>query len=678
MKRGKKVLKDKERRSALQLLHFCGPTLIAFILVYNLFYDMVVTPVGRLLWAAALRMSPVSYITNNNLTQLFTSPLILAAVVIILIGAAYWNLFNISAIVLCLEYGRKGQKIRLRSLIRESFLGIRHVLHPRNWPILFFAAVIVPFSNIFMASNYISQIVIPQYIEEVLLDHFVSRLLLYGVIALAAFLTLHYLFIFQYFILERVSFAQAAKKSTALIRKRHIRSAGTLVLWNLRLNLRYFLWMCLGVLAVLIPGTFIGEVYTEVAAATTLVMEYITVPILSFLIQCLGTFAQYAFISVLYYCYGEEAVKAGNSSESGGAGEADESGEAGNPGEGDGTGGSVVPVKRGFGWLIPSIMMGTAVLSALSIALGAVLIKHGDLLDMMIEEQRAEVTSHRGYSAVAPENTIPAFQAAIDSKCQYAELDVQQTRDGVVVLTHDTSLKRCTGEDVNVYDITYEELCELDAGSFFSEEYAGTRIPTLDEVIKFCKGKIKLNIEIKNNGHSPELEKETVRIIQENDFVRDCVVTSISYDSLVKVKECDPEVKTGYILAMGVGWYYDLPDVDFFSIETSFVTPGMMREIHARGKEVHAWTVDRSSDARKMLSMGVDNIITGDPEMVLEEIHGSMNRILDILTVDRSIEDLQDYVSPETYRSLLDLYQEPEGQPKEEINEKIEGILNEA
>ena len=132
---------------------------------------------------------------------------------------------------------------------------------------------------------------------------------------------------------------------------------------------------------------------------------------------------------------------------------------------------------------------------------------------------------------------------------------------------------------------------------------------------------MKLNIEIK--GATPTLEQETVRIIQENDFGDQCILTSLRYDALEKVKALDPTLKTGYIMAMGVGNYYDLAAADIFSVESTFVTADMVGALHLRGKQVHAWTIDEPANAKRMVRLGVDNLITGEPEMVHEVIQKS-------------------------------------------------------
>lgn len=196
----------------------------------------------------------------------------------------------------------------------------------------------------------------------------------------------------------------------------------------------------------------------------------------------------------------------------------------------------------------------------------------------------------------------------------------------MVVLTHDTILKRCTGLDANVHDIIYEQLRTLDASKGYSgadaAQFAGTPIPTLEEVIQLCKANgMKLNIEIK--GATPTLEQETVRIIQENDFGDQCILTSLRYDALEKVKALDPTLKTGYIMAMGVGNCYNLAAADIFSVESTFVTADMVNALHLRGKQVHAWTIDEPANAKRMIALGVDNLITGEPEMVHEVIQKS-------------------------------------------------------
>ena len=270
------------------------------------------------------------------------------------------------------------------------------------------------------------------------------------------------------------------------------------------------------------------------------------------------------------------------------------------------------------------------------------------------------VTFHRGDCTVAPENTLPAFRSAILKGGDRIELDVQMTSDGVVVVTHDSNLKRCTGKNAKVYDLTYAEVAQLDAGRWFSSRFADTRIPTLEQVLQLCRGRIGLNVEIKPSAATPALEAETVRLLREYGFdSSNCVITSQSYETLHKVKALAPEYPTGYILALGVGNYYDLPDADFFSVETTFITSGMVNAVHLRGKTVSAWTIDREKVATHMLELGVDDLITDKPDMVQ-----------DLLARNQQVDD-----SLIDFRDLLNALLHPE-QPADSSDDAEEAITD--
>lgn len=615
------------------------PTLTIFVIIYNLLYSFILKPIGRFLWFTATRFSPISYITMENLLKLLISPLVILVILIIGAGLACWTFLNIVAIVVCVQASVEGRRIHIFALFKESFRHVVRALHWRNLPILLFAVLVIPFAHIIMTTNFITKLSIPEYINETIRDHTALMILVDCVIVFAIFLTVQYMFLFQYFVLGKCSFREAARKSRELIKGHRISNFLRLIWWDFRLLIILTVYIFIFVVLYLLGLYLLSEYVSSIRFIGTLAITTFGVSLISFIATCIETFAQYVFIAVLFY----RSLQAKQAALGEGA---DNSAD-----------GIVTPTledkkaKLSTRLFLPAVVV-IGLVTSLGLSWIITAFAGPDKVAEIFLDGYPEVTSHRGYSAVAPENTLPAFQAAIDSNSQYAELDVQQTSDGVVVLTHDTNLKRCTGEDVNVYDITWEELQKLDAGSFFSEEFAGTRIPSLEEVIQMCKGKIKLNIEIKNNGHSPELEAETARIILENDFADDCVVTSISYESLEKVKEAAPELKTGYILAIGAGDYYDLPAADFFSVETTFITPGMVDAIHDRGKEVHAWTVDTEEDATKMIDADVDNIITGNPPMVQEKINDDMALLFNLLSTDDDFDSLQEYFSEEVFDRL--------------------------
>lgn len=227
------------------------------------------------------------------------------------------------------------------------------------------------------------------------------------------------------------------------------------------------------------------------------------------------------------------------------------------------------------------------------------------------------VIAHRGASGYAPENTLASMKKAIEMKADMSELDVQETADGKMIILHDGSLKRTTGVDKNIWETNYADLKGLDAGSWFSEEYKGESIPTLQEVIDLVKGKMKLNIELKTNKHEKKLAERTLKIVEDNNFLDQVVFTSFKFAEADKVKELNPKAKVGYLFSK-------LPkDVDVFtanidvlSAKYKLVDAEFVKKAKANGKEVVVWTVNKPEDMKRMIELGVDAIITNYPDIL--------------------------------------------------------------
>lgn len=239
--------------------------------------------------------------------------------------------------------------------------------------------------------------------------------------------------------------------------------------------------------------------------------------------------------------------------------------------------------------------------------------------------REVQLTAHRGASTSAPENTMPAMEAAVDQMADFAELDVQETRDGVLVLFHDSTLERIDGTRRTIRSLSWDELQQVDAGGWYSEQYSGTRIPKLEDVIEYVRGRMMLNIEIKYAGASSDLPEKVVDCIRENDFVEQCVVTSTSLSYLKRVKAADSDIYTGYILSAAYGSYYEDDAIDFISLLSSSANRKLVERVHACGKEVHVWTVNKKSELERMKMIGVDNIITDRPILAREVILGEEN-----------------------------------------------------
>ena len=223
------------------------------------------------------------------------------------------------------------------------------------------------------------------------------------------------------------------------------------------------------------------------------------------------------------------------------------------------------------------------------------------------------ITAHRGNSHQAPENTLSALSMAMVEGIDFAEIDVQQTIDGKLVVIHDFNLERLTKTcHQNIGELSSNQLRSLDVGSWFSRQYAGEKIPYLEECMDLVKGKIKLNLELKLNGHEVNLAEAVVNLISKKDWQKNCVISSFDYDILLKVKNLAPSLTVGLIINSRISNLAEL-QVNFYSVSTSYATRDFIEFAHREKKEVHVWTVNSLKEMKWFISLGVDNIITDNP-----------------------------------------------------------------
>ncbi|MBQ8987988.1 MAG: glycerophosphoryl diester phosphodiesterase membrane domain-containing protein [Lachnospiraceae bacterium] len=244
------------------------------------------------------------------------------------------------------------------------------------------------------------------------------------------------------------------------------------------------------------------------------------------------------------------------------------------------------------------------------------------------------IMAHRGFSAETPENTLPAFQKCIDEGFSAAELDVQMLADGTIIVMHDDNLKRTTGVDKNVWEVTYDEIKNLDNGAFFDPEFEGTKICTLDEAIKLAasaKDKLYLNIEIKRNGHDDGIAEKVVQIILDNNYLNYCDITSQDYSTLEEVREINPYVLTAYTSVIGIGNIESLEAADIISIQETFATYENIERIHNAGKRVFVWTINEQDTMEQLANLNVDAILTNDPRLCQEVFEGYASNAMNIV-----------------------------------------------
>lgn len=632
--------------AARSLLSSKGRVFLLFLLFYKVLTNFLFVPALQLIWALTLRFAPIRYLNNKTASRIFASPAIIGCIVVLAVLAAFWSLYEVAAMLQLLTRVRHGEPLRVGAVFRNAFCSLVRVFLPQNLPLLLYGAALIPLTNFFLAANHLTQFAVPEYLWGLLKARAANRFLFALAVLCVLALLLDGLVVLPKFLLERKSFGCAFEESLRVLCSRAGQLFALALRWMLTAAVRTGLMLLCGALLFYCVILGVGFASTAALLALSRAALLIELPFLCLLMDCAMTAAQSTLTEALY-----EVTRQSDAAQPTISGEL-----------------PTLPREQ----TVLAGMMACAALVTCGVAAVYLLFPQTQPLQSVLGLSDPVITYHRGYSSRAPENTMAAFEAALEDGCPRIELDVQMTADGVAVVTHDTSLRRCTGCNANIYDLPYVQVQQLDAGRWFHRQFTGSYIPTLEEVLALCKGKAELNIEIKPSTFTPTLEAETVRLIHAYDYGADCVVTSQSYETLCKVKELDPDITTGYILALGVGTYYDLPAADFFSVESTFITSGMVQQIHLRGKTVSAWTVNRTEDARALLSLGVDDVITDKPEMVQDLLNEDAD-------LDRNLVLMRDRL-----KELLGLTEsadsevDPDDSAIEEVLEDPEELLDQA
>lgn len=281
------------------------------------------------------------------------------------------------------------------------------------------------------------------------------------------------------------------------------------------------------------------------------------------------------------------------------------------------TAGFRLPERAGLEWIYVPWLTRWRLLALLVIGvLGATLLGASAIHGVALEDD-VQITAHRGGAMHAPENSLAAIRQAIEDRADWVEVDVQESRDGIVVVTHDSDLKRTSGFARKIWDATADELRAVDIGSYFDPRFSTERVPTLAEVLDLCRGRVKLNIELKYYGRQQRLEERVVKLVEEYGMQQDVLIMSLEQAGLRRVRELRPDWKIGLLVARSVG-NPARTDADFLAVNSAIATTPLVRAVHARGKDLHVWTVNQAAAMSILIGRGIDNLITDDPRLARE------------------------------------------------------------
>ena len=550
-------------------------------------------PAFLLMLRGSMLLTGHRYLTNGNIIRYFTNPLTIIVILAIFFVLAAYFLFEICCISIILEVSLAGKKINIPSVFYGGACKFKEAFKRQNRMLFPLYAFLYPFSNITILGLYFSNFILPEQLEHAFgnrrMFFVVAAFICLGLFAIA----ISKLFVFPNVIYSGNNYKDASVISKNLMKGKSFKVIRSFVIYNLLVGA--IIMTIKAVIALfIIAGVFFLDITNSGIALYLTIMKWVNTSI-TLLIFLLSSVVSFVVISGMYNA--ENPIELSDISRK----------LVENP----------VNIKRFFSVIA---IIGT-VIAVAGTASYIFIIYNQNPFETIELLSVPDITAHRGSSISAPENTMAAFNQAKEDFADWIELDVHISLDGEVVVLHDAGLKRTTGYDARVYELPYYFISSLDAGSRFSAEFAGEKVPTLREVLDFAKDNIRLNIEIKSNSREHGLTEKVIELIEEYDMVEECVITSSDLKILNSVKKLNHNIKTGYILSAAYGNYYQINYVDIISINSNYLNKSMVDTLHNNGKEIYAWTVNIPSRIKSLANMGVDNIITDDPVTAREAIY---------------------------------------------------------
>jgi glycerophosphoryl diester phosphodiesterase len=268
-------------------------------------------------------------------------------------------------------------------------------------------------------------------------------------------------------------------------------------------------------------------------------------------------------------------------------------------------------VSRRFSGLARAGLATVAMLGAIGFALLALLATRSN--------QPVLVIAHRGASAAAPENTLAAFRLAAERGADFVELDVQESKDGEVLVIHDSDLMKVGRAPMKIWETDAAQLRTVDIGSHAGPQFSAERVPRLAEVLAVCKGRTRVVVELKAYGHNQRLEERVCEVVEAAGMENNCVFMSLDHGMVRKMKQLRPSWRCGVLVAKALGDLTSLK-ADFLAVETRMATGGFVRRAHRAGQDVYVWTLNDPAWILLAMSHGADGLITDKPELARQVV----------------------------------------------------------
>ena len=529
------------------LLGYNLRTVILFEVIYKLMTVLVFLPLLAEMFFVSMKITGYPYLAPNNIEGFLLNPIVWLMAIVAIIALTAFTVFDVATVIVIFDHSWHQHKIKLWQAVQISAQKLRGLINHRNILMPLVVLVLLPFVSVGFAFGINRHLALPEFIDNFIFSNPLLLALTILVILVLTILLTRWMYAFHYYVLENCDFKKARAKSRQLIKTHMVQDFGLILV--------------------------VQVIYTIATIIFTAILSLIAVPL------------TYALISERFYAHKKQKHE------------------------------KILPCKSpSTHQLSPKRRYAMIVVTIGALVVGGVIhytIGSGKYLFVDARTEPIEITAHRGFSSEYPENTMSAFRAAVENGADCIELDVRQTKDHQIVVSHDSNTKRMTGVDKNIWETDYAELAQLDFGSKTDPKFAGEKIPLLSEVLELAnKTGVHLNIEIKASDHDNGIEGRTIDLIRKYHQEQNSMISSLNYDTLHTVKSIDSSIQTLYVMVFAYGDISQIPDVDAYSIESTSISSKLVATTHAVGKPLVAWTADDEDTMQYLNVLGVDNVIT--------------------------------------------------------------------
>ncbi len=587
------------------------PQLLLFELAFKVLSLFFFIPGVKKLMVMMLEIAGDTSLYNYHMLQILCSLPGIAAIILLLCLSVFLAYFEFSFIFIALYQSYAGSSFSLKDTLKTSVYSV-FSLNFRDIPGFFlYGILLLPFQDLYLVPSVMPHLQIPNFITDELSKRWYGDFVLDLAYALLFTLFLLPLFLLPAMILKGKSFREGCKESIFTWKKAGLKG---ILLLGILIALCQLLFGRSGIL----PGDFSSVIEENLLKTLCLLFfsgkaqETAFTGVLIWILRCILSLGFSTFLAGILLPVPEEAApvlvpSAGLSFQAFAKIKTFLSS-------------GIRKIQTYFHPLFREIPLLKKfwipmVLLILAVSLSA--------MYQYAQEPPAVhkplTIGHRG-SDLGVENTLEAVKGAIDSGADFAEVDIQLTKDQVPVAAHDDNLSRMAGRFKNINSLTLEELQSISLSQYGMEGH----VPTLEELLRLSKGKIRLLIELKAvSGKEREiLVDQILALIEEYDFEKDCILMSLDFDLIHLVRQKNPSLKTGCCMFGNLGEttvenLLSL-DCDFVVIEENMVSNSFISSCRRAWLPVYVWTVDMEENMRKYLDMGVNGLISDKPYLVKE------------------------------------------------------------